>query len=220
MIMATATKNKPKNKKSYKVSDLRKMKSHKANMLLVTEVCMSDNPNVKLITKLLKYAPVDVTRRYTITTDIDTGRASYYLNLNHGTVLHYASAHNKLDIVKAIIEHTDIDINEGDGSGDSPLIMASRRACGDVVSYLLSLPNIRVNKSNKGGSTALHCAARNGHVKIVKTLVKTKNVRLDLRTKKHLNFLDLLFGHPVNMKKITLSKQAVNKMLKESFGVR
>ena len=220
MVASTATKNKPKNKKSYKVTDLRKMKSHKANMLLVNEVCMRDNSNVELITKLLRYAPVDVTRRYTITNKNDIGKAVCYLNLDNGTILHYASAHGKLDIVKAIVEHTDIDINEGDGSGDSPLILASRRACDEVVSYLLKLPQIRVNKSNKGGSTALHCASRNGHVKIVRTLIKTKNVRLDLRTKKHMSFLDLLFGYPVNKKKITLSKQAVNKMLKESFGVR
>lgn len=219
--MATATKKKKlKQKKSYKVSDLRKMKSHKANMLLVNEVCMSDNPNVELITKLLKYAPVDASQRYTITTENDIGRAAYYLNLDNGTILHYASAKGKLDIVKAIIENSDIDINEGDGSGDSPLILASRCACDGVVSYLLKLPQIRVNKTNKGGSTALHCAARNKHMKIVKTLIKTKNVRLDLRTNKHMNFLDLLFGQPVNMKKITLSKQAVNKMLKETFGIR
>lgn len=217
--MLTATKKKTK-AITYKVSDLRKMKPKKANLMLMSEICMNENPNLTLITKLLKHAPVNVSQRYTITTDIDTGRASYYLNLDNGTVLHYASAQGNLDIVKAIIEHSDIDVNEGNGMGDSPLILASRYANENIVSYLLSHPHIRVNKSNKGGSTALHCAARNGHVKIVKTLVKTKNVRLDLRTNKHLSFLDLLFGHPVNMKKITLSKQAVNKMLKESFGVR
>lgn len=217
--MLTATKKKTK-VITYKVSDLRKMKPKKANLMMLKEIYDNDSPNIELITKLLKYAPVDINARYTITTENDIGRAAYYLHLDDGTVFHYASAHGKLDVMKAILEHSDIDINDGDASGDTPLIMACRYAKEEVIDFLLKRPDIKVNKTNKGGSTALHCASRNGHVKIVRKLIKTKNVKLDLRTKKHMSFLDLLFRSPSEVKVKTFSKSVVDKMIKDFFKVR
>lgn len=81
----------------------------------------------------------------------------------------------KINLVRLLVNHPDIDVNSEDNNGDTPLILAARKMqphdmLEKIMRILLSHPNINVNCKNKAGRTALSYAEENGNVTIIQML--------------------------------------------------
>ena len=89
------------------------------------------------------------------------------------TPLHAAARQGKVDIVKYLIQSSNIDINAMDMKGNTPLHYACMDGNDDVVNLLVSCA-ADVNASNKDKLSPLHCAARTGKVTICQVLIHEK----------------------------------------------
>jgi Ankyrin repeats (3 copies) len=81
---------------------------------------------------------------------------------------------NALDIVKSIVETRKVDINNKDGLGRSPLLVAVENSNFNVVEYLVSPENhVDFNVLNDKKQNILQIAVKNGAAEIVNCLVNT-----------------------------------------------
>lgn len=78
-----------------------------------------------------------------------------------------------MGIVKALLEHKDIDINKKGYLGQTPLYLAAEWGHVEVVKALLARPGIEVNIRDNDGRTALGIAERHRRTKII-ALLKAK----------------------------------------------
>ena len=104
---------------------------------------------------------------------------------NGETALHVAASNSLLEVVKALLDDPNIDVNAQGRGGDRPLhaaVWLAEHYGGRVaiVKALLDDPNIDVNAQNKYGSTALTAAAGQGYTAIVKELLKAPNIEVNL----------------------------------------
>lgn len=91
------------------------------------------------------------------------------------TALHLACIGNDTEIVRALIGHKDININEVNPMCNfTPLHMASAGNNVDIVKALIQHKDINVNALD--GVTPLARAAMNGHLDVVKLLLQDKNI--------------------------------------------
>ena len=92
------------------------------------------------------------------------------------TPLFQACYLNRVAVVKQLLAHGAIDVNQGKGmagSGASPLYAACQEGHEAVVKLLLAHSAVDVNQANTivGGSTPLAGACNNGHEAVVKLLL-------------------------------------------------
>ncbi|RKL42808.1 hypothetical protein BFJ70_g4505 [Fusarium oxysporum] len=74
---------------------------------------------------------------------------------DRGELLFFAIAKSKLDIVKELVEQFNVDVNERDGMGRTPLSQAVDAGHEETVEYLLSNKIIQVDAADKDGLTPL-----------------------------------------------------------------
>jgi ankyrin repeat protein len=94
-------------------------------------------------------------------------------NLYGQTALHLAAAakHSKaIDVLKVLLSHDCLEINQQSKDLFTPLHFASGRGCTESVKLLLHDPRIRVNLVNRYGETPLLKASRKNHTEIMNML--------------------------------------------------
>ena len=106
------------------------------------------------------------------------------------TPLHAAVRQGKVDIVKYLIQSSNIDINAADSKGNIPLHYACMEGYEDIAILLISCA-ADVNASNKDKMSPLHCAARAGKATICQLLIQEK---ADINMKERRSFTPLHFA--------------------------
>ncbi|EKJ75846.1 hypothetical protein FPSE_04026 [Fusarium pseudograminearum CS3096] len=94
------------------------------------------------------------------------------------TLLSWASANDKRDVVRQINDLYTINPNLQDGDGDTALSKASERGNLSMVRLLLENSAIDVNSKNKDGSTPVSRAALHQHKNVVQLLAAKDNITL------------------------------------------
>ncbi|KAG7381507.1 Mitogen-activated protein kinase kinase kinase mlk-1 [Phytophthora pseudosyringae] len=85
--------------------------------------------------------------------------------------LRFAASEGRMEVVHLLVEVGGARVNQSDGSGWTPLILASWYGHMNVVRFLLE-HGAQVDVQDAGGSTALRFAAAEGRLKIAKLLVQ------------------------------------------------
>lgn len=88
--------------------------------------------------------------------------------------IHWATSHNRLPIVQILSERKDFDVDAQDGSGWTPLMMASSLKDGEAVTDLLLAKGADTNEKTNNGQTALHFASSKSNLDIAKKLLAHK----------------------------------------------
>ena len=99
--------------------------------------------------------------------------------LNNSSIL-IACQKGHLEIVKFLVRTQDIDINESNSYGFTPLFLSAGKGHIEVVKFLLTVPNIDINLWTQGEVTPFSNACENGHVAIVKLLAGLPNIELNI----------------------------------------
>jgi len=71
------------------------------------------------------------------------------------TALFDAAAYGHIDVVKALLQHNDTDINLGDGYGNTPLTCAAEEANEEIVALLKVAEKLNGKTPNEDGDTVL-----------------------------------------------------------------
>ncbi|MBM3500429.1 MAG: tetratricopeptide repeat protein [Armatimonadetes bacterium] len=87
------------------------------------------------------------------------------------TLLHFAAAYSKAEIVALLAEHPTVRLDGRTNNADTALHLAAARGRADVVELLLDRP-VGLNQPNNAGKTPLHLAAEGGHVEAVEALLR------------------------------------------------
>ena len=98
--------------------------------------------------------------------------------VNNKNPLTHAAAINNFEIVKYLLNETEIDIDTADGLGNTALILASEKGLLEVVNFLIN-KGANVNYQNKQGVTPAMKAAEGNNFFVVKLLLE-KNVDLTI----------------------------------------
>jgi len=93
--------------------------------------------------------------------------------------LHCASLFGIVEIVAALVEVEDCDINQTDCLGSTPLMWAALNGHEGVVRVLLERDDAKPDKPDMYGYTPLSCAANYGHEGVVKILLGRDEVNPD-----------------------------------------
>ena len=100
--------------------------------------------------------------------------------VNQWTALHIAAHFGYYDIVDALINAPNVNINARNEQGKSPLYLASMSGMEQSAQLLINA-GADINASDNGQWTALHTAAGKGHHHIVDALIKAPNINLNVR---------------------------------------
>ena len=97
------------------------------------------------------------------------------------TPLFEAIAHNKLTIIKNLLAHDGLDINEINlkNLNRSALILATRKGNTEMVQAILERPDVSINQTDSKGYSALSLAAYSGNEIIVKLILARLEVDLN-----------------------------------------
>ncbi|KAI9695619.1 MAG: hypothetical protein M1836_006147 [Candelina mexicana] len=88
--------------------------------------------------------------------------------------LHWAVSYNHLPIVELLVQRKDFDPDVQDGSGWTPLMIASSLQEGDELVDLLLRRDADVNSKNFNGQTALHFCASKNTLDVARRLISQK----------------------------------------------
>ena len=77
----------------------------------------------------------------------------------HNTALHLAASHNRLELVKYLVEDHGADVNVKTKSLATPLHFAAASNCNPVVEYLI-LKGAKIDGKDEKGDTPLQIACR------------------------------------------------------------
>lgn len=117
------------------------------------------------------------------------GRANinYWDSNSNETALVTAAENGHIQVVDYLLGLQDIDINQGNGFGQSALMRAAVEDRTDVVEILLGTRGINVNlrvmtpyNSSHEGKTALMFAAEFGQIGVVRTLLTCNNINVNI----------------------------------------
>ncbi|KAK8186813.1 ankyrin repeat-containing domain protein, partial [Phyllosticta paracitricarpa] len=88
--------------------------------------------------------------------------------------IHWAVSYNQMPIVRLFVQTKNFDVDEQDGSGWTPLMMAASLKDSDELVDLLISRGADVNIKNNNGNTALHFTASKSNLDIARKLVENK----------------------------------------------
>lgn len=88
--------------------------------------------------------------------------------------IHWASSYNRLPIVSLLSEHRHFDPDVQDGSGWTPLMIASSLKDGDELVDLLLAKDADASMVTNNGQTALHFASSKGNLDTARKLIAKK----------------------------------------------
>jgi ankyrin repeat protein len=112
------------------------------------------------------------------------------------------------EIVKALLNNPEIQVNNTNKNKNTALIFAAQKGYTEIVEELLKHPEIQVNNTNIDGDTALMWAAQTGYTEIVRLLLnfpginvnrennKTDNALIFAANKGYTEIVRLLLAHP------------------------
>ena len=78
-------------------------------------------------------------------------------------------------MVEILLRRSEVDPNQPDNEGETPLWCAARNGYEGVVKILVARGDLDPHKS-ANGQTPLSCAADNGHLEVVKVLLERDEV--------------------------------------------
>lgn len=90
--------------------------------------------------------------------------------------LHCASLFGVVEVVRALMEIDDVDINRVDDTGATPLLWAAKNGHGEVVELFLRQQGINPDSPDYYGQTPILHAAENGHQAVVNLLLGREDV--------------------------------------------
>ncbi|KAI9819955.1 MAG: hypothetical protein M1827_006525 [Pycnora praestabilis] len=88
--------------------------------------------------------------------------------------IHWAISYHRVPIVELLVQRKDFDPDVQDGSGWTPLMIASSLKEGDELVDLLLRKEADVNSKNFNGQTALHFCASKNNLQVAHSLVEHK----------------------------------------------
>jgi ankyrin repeat protein len=151
-----------------------------------------DEPDIEYIKNIFEYAVVDINIADRI-----------------GTLLIYACSKNQEEIVKLLLNHSEIDPNIKGDFGSTALHHAVKTEKSNIVKLLLELPNIDLNVQEEYGRTALiHASDYNRTINNVELLLNHPDINPNLQDKRgwtalmwvvrerKYDFADLFIWHP------------------------
>ena len=94
-------------------------------------------------------------------------------------VLYIACLYAPLEVIQLLLNRPDIEVNEGDASGYTPLHWACSCNHPEVVRLLLKQDGIEVNAKANNGDTPLHLACWKGHLEVVKLLLDHPKIEVN-----------------------------------------
>jgi ankyrin repeat protein len=100
---------------------------------------------------------------------------SHY-GLQQTTALHEAALNGHVDVVEALLQHPDIEVNSVDCFGCTALVWAAGKGQSNVVKRLLQHPKINVNQPSAIMWTALTEAVDGGRAEVVQLLLAHKDI--------------------------------------------
>ncbi len=141
------------------------------------------------------------------------------LSNSDGLLSDYLEEKNE-KMAKILLSRSDININEKNRSGETPLILAIKNEYEEIVELLLSKPDINVNaKYSDDGETALHYAIENKNKKIVELLLLQPNIDINIKDNSGTTPFHYAsaFGN-IEIIKLLISQQKINLDEKDDFG--
>lgn len=94
------------------------------------------------------------------------------------TPLHHAACEGHLEVVALLVSLPEVELNVGDQSLCTALILAARHGHLDVVEHLVSLPGVDVNAADNDAFGALHCAIVTNQLHVVQFLATLPKIEL------------------------------------------
>ena len=81
-----------------------------------------------------------------------------------------------LKVVQVLLTREEIQINQADNDGATPLYMACQEGHSKVVQLLLTIKEIQINQALNDGRTPLWQACLNGHLEVVQVLLTKEGI--------------------------------------------
>ncbi|KAF9777534.1 hypothetical protein IL306_004394 [Fusarium sp. DS 682] len=100
------------------------------------------------------------------------GANPHFKDNNKRTLLSWAVTTKKLGIVKYLVQHPEVDINDPDKDGRTPLSWSAEQEDAEVVRYLLSIDGINVNIEDKENRSPLFWATRPNNAPMIKLFLE------------------------------------------------
>jgi hypothetical protein len=122
-------------------------------------VCNNDDNKIEELKEILKNNP---------TLNVNWKNEHY----DGCTALDRACVHGTVDVVRLLMAHRDIDINQKDNYGRFPFMTACRNGHSQIVRMFLNDPRLTtINERNNFGHTALSRAALWGRLEVIKWMI-------------------------------------------------
>jgi serine/threonine-protein phosphatase 6 regulatory ankyrin repeat subunit B len=84
-----------------------------------------------------------------------------------------------VDVVRLLLARTEIQINQAQENGFTPLYVTCQYGHVDVVRLLLAREEIQINQAMKNGATPLYITCQHGHVDVVRLLLAQKEIDIN-----------------------------------------
>ncbi|MBX3709591.1 MAG: ankyrin repeat domain-containing protein [Gammaproteobacteria bacterium] len=92
------------------------------------------------------------------------------------TLLYVAAGAGHLAVVKTLLKHEDIAVDQPNGFGGTPLIAAAYSGHMEIVRELLEYSRAKLDQMNEGGITLLSLVTREGYAEVMKVLLANKGL--------------------------------------------
>jgi ankyrin repeat protein len=108
---------------------------------------------------------------------IDVGPVGKYNDTS--TLLHLAVQHNTVEVMKVLLAHDEIHVNQQDHEGNTPLHLATKVHNAEVIGCLLGHKQIDVNHKGKDGGTPLWWAINENNLEAIKLLLARADIAVN-----------------------------------------
>lgn len=147
------------------------------NIAAIQVILSHIDVDLEIMSNLFSYA---VYAKDAFMLDFVLDRCDYYLTkFNISKPILEAVKSDNVDIVKLVLFSKNIDVNETDSIGETPLAKVSLSGNIEILKLLLTFENVDVNKKSVTGATPLHFAARKGHHDIITLLLQNTKINAD-----------------------------------------